>query len=222
MKCFASGVEQFLVRGRIGDPHVVFRIDQAAAEEVLPVAVDQRRGEELVVLGGHPVDQRLPRIVVGRDRGRLGAQSGGRNRLLRLGIGRRGSAPVIHDPLFANLRARLALHAREEGREAVVVLLAPLFERMVMAAGTLDSQAQEQLGRVFDLLVAVLHFAIPGHRRVLADFAGRGQQLPHDLVVGNVGVQAVANPVVEDARAAGVGSRCGACSAESNSTCWRK
>jgi len=38
-------------------------------------------------------------------------------------------------------------------------------------------KAQEQLRGVFHLLVAVLHFAIPGDGRILAHLAGGGQQL---------------------------------------------
>ncbi len=118
--------------------------------------------------------------------------------------------------------ARLAADLREERREAVVVLLAPLLERMVMAAGTLNPQAEEQLGRVFDLLVDVLHLAIPGDRRVLADLAGGGQQCR-----GRTGRRACsscrlcANPVVESVGAAHVVAVLPACCAGSRSTCWR-
>ncbi len=76
---------------------------------------------------------------------------------------------------------------------------------MVVAAGALNPQAQEQLGRVFDLLVGLLDLAIPGHRRVLADLARGRQHLADELVVGHVGVQAVANPIVKHERAAGAG-----------------
>ena len=61
-------VEQFGIRGRIRLPHVVFRFDDSAAEEMLPVAIDQRPGEERVVGPRHPVGQLHARIVVGRNR----------------------------------------------------------------------------------------------------------------------------------------------------------
>ena len=43
----------------------------------------------------------------------------------------------------------------------------------------------------------VLHFAIPGDRRVWPGVAGRGQDLAHELVVRLVLVEAVADPVVK-------------------------
>ena len=63
-----QGVEQLGVRRRVGDAHVVQRIDDAAAEEVRPVAVGHGPGEERVLRVDHPVDQLLPRVVVGADR----------------------------------------------------------------------------------------------------------------------------------------------------------
>ena len=44
-------VEQFGIGRRVGFPHVVFRFDDAPAEEVLPIAVDQSLGEERVSFG---------------------------------------------------------------------------------------------------------------------------------------------------------------------------
>ena len=58
---------------------------------------------------------------------------------------------LVIDPLLVLHLAPLAADLGEERREAVVVLLAPLLERMVVAAGALNPQAQEELGRVFDL-----------------------------------------------------------------------
>ena len=151
-KSLASASSSSGFAGRVGHPHVVFRIDQAAAEEVLPVAVDQRLGEERVVLG-RPSSR--PARAAGRDP--AARSSGAAPRPVGftpwpvLGLLGRATPRRWIDPVFVLHFALLAADLREERREAVVVLLAPLLERMVVAAGTLDAQAQEQLGRVFDL-----------------------------------------------------------------------
>ena len=76
MKCSAKRVEQLGVRGRVGDPHVVFRLDDAAAEEVLPVAVDQRLAKN--GLSGRPSSRPAPArgSSFGRQLERLAAQAG--------------------------------------------------------------------------------------------------------------------------------------------------
>ena len=45
----------------------------------------------------------------------------------------------------------------------------------MLPAGALDTQTQEQLGRVLNLGRSLLHFAVPGGRWVLARFAGSRQ-----------------------------------------------
>ena len=51
--------------------------------------------------------------------------------------------------------------SREECREAVVVVLAPLFEWMVVTPRALNSESQEELSGVFNLFVDLVHFAVP-------------------------------------------------------------
>ena len=54
------------------------------------------------------------------------------------------------DDLFVGQVALLAADLREEGGEAVVVVLGPALERMVVALGALDADAEEELGRRLD------------------------------------------------------------------------
>ena len=67
-----QGVEQRAVARRVGGAQVVHRLDQPAAHQVGPDAIDDHPGEVRVVGGGHPVGQRLARVGVGSslDRGR--------------------------------------------------------------------------------------------------------------------------------------------------------
>ena len=198
-------VEQLGVGRRVGLAHVVFGVDDAAAEEVLPVAVDQRAGEERVVLARQPVRQRQPRVLVGGHVQRGSPQPHRPDRLPRLGVGRAGAAAAVKHDLFARLRARLAPHARKERGEAVVVLLAPLLEGVVVALGALEPQPQEKLRRILELVVRRLDLPVPGNGRVGLHLARRGDDLAHELVVGLVGQQTVADPVVEGEGGAGVG-----------------
>ena len=59
-------VQQCRVGRRVGDPHVVFWIDQPTAKEMLPITVGERSCEVRVVRCGHPIDQGDARIGVDR------------------------------------------------------------------------------------------------------------------------------------------------------------
>ena len=73
-EALGQAVEEGWVRGGIGVAQIILRLDQPAAEEVLPVAVDQRPGEERVVGADEPVSQPEPGILVGGDRSLRGAE----------------------------------------------------------------------------------------------------------------------------------------------------
>ena len=144
MKFFGQRVQQLRIAGRVGDPHVVHRLDDAAAEEVRPVAVRQRLREERVLGVGHPVHQLLARVLVGGDghrvaaeRLRVGSLAGAlgwftspmplrRTKMLLSGVVRRRRQPV------------LAADPGEERGQAPVVVLAPLLVRVMVAAGALS------------------------------------------------------------------------------------
>ena len=58
--------------------------------------------------------------------------------------------PVGVDHLVVGQVALLAADLREEGGEPVIIVLRPALERMVVALGALDADAQEELGRRLD------------------------------------------------------------------------
>ena len=74
----------------------------------------------------------------------------------------------MENDFLPGLSSRLASHAGKEGRETVVVLLAPLLVGMVMATGALQPNAQKDLGRVLNLVFHVLDFPEPGYGRIAA------------------------------------------------------
>ncbi len=91
----------------------------------------------------------------------------------------------------------LNFQPREERFHAVVVRLAPLLERMVMASRTLNSLAEKQLGHIFQLRRWIAGRSIPDNRRNLADFATCGEDVADDVAVGTVFADAVPKPVEE-------------------------
>ena len=121
--------------------------------------------------------------------------------LARLGV-RHGSRPQGVDHLGVaagplGFHVRLAADPREERRKAVVVVLAPFLERMVVALGALQSHPQEHLRRVVDERTGFAELAIPLDRRRGLRAAAGGEDSAHELVVGHVLRQALADPVVE-------------------------
>ena len=194
-------LEQLGICRRVGFAHIVFGLDDAPVEEVLPVAVNQGRSEEPVLFTRHPVDQEMPRIALGRYvQGRC-TQPGRLERFAGTRVGRTGGAVVVEDALLTRVFTILAADPAEESRESVIVVLAPLLEGMMVATSTLNPQAQEQLGRVFDLLVGLRHFAVPGDGRITGHVARRGEHFAHELVERLVLFERVADPLVKRIRA---------------------
>ena len=102
------------------------------------------------------------------------------------------------DDLFVGQVALLAADLREEGGEAVIVVLGPALERVVVALGALDADAQEELGGRLDgvLRVAADPVVVGGGIRV--GRAVGGQELADELVHRHVPLECRADPAVED------------------------
>ena len=196
-------IQQFGVGRRIRFAHIIFRFDNSATEEVLPVAVDECLREKRVLWIGHPVSQLRPRIFFWSHRIGLAPQAGRSQHfpcpfvasLCRALIVNGEDALVPH--LVVAVDDVLAADPAEERGHAVVVVLAPLLKRMMVAAGTLNSQTQEQLGNVFDLLVRLVDFSIPGDRGIIVGISRRGQDFSHKLVIRLVLIKTGPDPLVE-------------------------
>src|SRR5271157_3506008 len=72
------------------------------------------------------------------------------------------------DDLFARLIALLAANLGEEGGEAVIIILGPALEGMIVALGALDAHSQKELGGGLDgaLRVAADPVVVGGGVRV--------------------------------------------------------
>ena len=102
------------------------------------------------------------------------------------------------DDLVVGQAALLAADLREEGGEAVVVVLGPALERVVVALGALDADAEEELGRRLDRALRVAADPVVVGRRVREGRAVGRQQLADELVHRHVPLEARADPAVED------------------------
>ena len=163
-------VEQLGIRRRIRLAHVVLGLDEAAIEEVLPVAVHERLGEERI----RPCCS-SSRQARGADRRPAAMSSVGSPRPAGLTVSfvflfTACATPRLWKMISSPaMRGRLAPDLAEERGEAVVVLLAPLLERMMMALRALHAHAEEELRHVLELLLRLLHALIPSDRRVRHD-----------------------------------------------------
>ena len=140
---------------------------------MLPVAVDQSVSEERVVFATEPFGQELTGIAVSRNLKSVATEAGG----LQVFFGPRvlslSDLLVVEDAFVAEVpvagtdfRDGLFADRAEESSQTVVVVLAPFLERMMVTAGALDSRAEEELSRVFDLLVDFVNFSVPDDSRV--------------------------------------------------------
>src|SRR6185437_11430711 len=101
------------------------------------------------------------------------------------------------DLILADLIRGLLRNGAEERRKTVVILLAPFFERMVMALRTLEPLSKEQLGSVLHLDRGVLGLSIPHDRWIRIHVATGGEDRANEAVVGDILCNAVPYPAME-------------------------
>src|SRR5205807_1526087 len=104
----------------------------------------------------------------------------------------------------------LAADPGEVAGEAVEVVLAPDLERVVVTAGAVEPDAEEELADHRGDLVRLAAVAEDDGGAVAEGAAAGGEELAHELVVGQVLPEGVAQPGVQvvdrlDADAVGVG-----------------
>ena len=138
-----QGVQQRRTRRRVRVAKIVHRLDNPAPQQVAPQPVDAGACEERVLRRRQPGDKRVAPILLCRQvnvaferQPRLQLLTGSRLDDFTL-----SSAPN-HQFLSPDL---FALHALEECADAVVIVLRPALEGMVVALGALNADAQEQL-----------------------------------------------------------------------------
>src|SRR5262245_34801806 len=120
---------------------VIHRIDEADTEEQAPVTIDGRPGEPRIFAGRDPVGQSAARRRLGRPRRLLAVEEHGPDGLLALDrhqlalagrLGQRGEQAVA-----------APLDAGEEGSLLPELLPGPAGERMIVALGAFELDAEE-------------------------------------------------------------------------------
>ena len=107
------------------------------------------------------------------------------------------------DGLVAGSRILLQVNAREERGHLVILVLRPALERMVVAFVAVEPGGEEEVRRVLHRLRRRPQHLVVACGRVVLVGSGGGQNLPHELVVGRVGVDLLADPFTEELRALG-------------------
>src|ERR1019366_1385931 len=97
-------------------------------------------------------------------------------------------------------RVGAILYPTEERSHAVVIVLRPALERMVMAFGALHADAKEELGGRFRQAGGIARDSIIIRRRVGESAAAGGDDFVDDLIETVVLVDVVAQPFLEDVR----------------------
>ena len=136
-------VEQLGIRRGVGFAEIVLGFDEPSLEEVLPVTIDQRLGEERIRRVAHPVGELQTRVFILGDGQGLTSQHRRFQRNLGLLVFELSHAPFVKDHVLAPRRRWLPSDTAEEGPETVIVVLAPAFERMMMALRALHSHAEK-------------------------------------------------------------------------------
>ena len=110
-----------------------------------------------------------------------------------------GRPQINHSLLAENaeLLAPLGAQPHEEGGHAVVVVLAPFLERMMMALGTLHAYAQEDLRRVLGPVGGIVGGAVEVGRAFGVGASLGGDDVADKLIDRLVVAQGGADPVVE-------------------------
>ena len=127
-------------------------------------------------------------------------------RLHRLAGPRLGhfASRVDEDELFVGVTCRLATDSDERGTDAVVVILGPAFERMVVALRTLNANAEEQLSGRFGRVLRIAAGTPVIGGWILVGAAFGGQQLASKLIERLVVADAFVNPQAELVHAGGI------------------
>ncbi len=187
---------------------VVHRLDDADAEEVRPQAIDGGASEERIVRRGHPVGQRVAGAGLVAPQRLLAVEKAGLGDALGAGD---GQFAAVGDLAQRRVNAVLALRsdAAEESGLAPELLARPFAERVIVALGAFQADAEEQPGRARRqvLRLALLGLVKRQRRRLAA--AGvvvhvalihlhrHGDEIAHHAIVGDVVGELLAQPALD-------------------------
>ncbi len=201
-------VQEVVIGGRVRVAKVIDGIDDAPPTQMKPDAIGQRLGHKGIVAGSHPVGQGLAAIGAGRECRRGAPHEFGGHGLTRARLRYFIGAIEVNEfrPILGlRCRTRLGrvlplLYPREPGGHAVVVILRPALERMIVALGTLHANAEEELRRGLRQGRGIARDAIVVRGWIGESAAAGRQHFPDDLIEAVVVFNMAAQPGVEDMR----------------------
>ena len=182
---------------------IVHRVHKAAPEVLRPEAIHERLRKERIRRRGEPVGQHRSVRLCAIELERVGPEQLGSDVLGRFG-NRVPSLPgwasffadADRPAVFRRSRIR-DVHLVEELSQAPILGLLPMRERMVVALGTLNLHAQEQLADAVGHLVhAAIRHEVSGGP-VLVEVAGGRHELEGHRVPVHVGVEFLGQPIAE-------------------------
>ena len=145
---FADGSEELFVGSGVGSADVIDGIDNSPPHEIGPNAIHDGPREIRVLGAGEPLRERNAAVFGGIERNgnaieRRGGKRAEQTRMIDIARGLRENDNI------ARFRAGLLADAREEVGHLVILLLRPLFQWMIVAAGASDALPHESEGDVF-------------------------------------------------------------------------
>ena len=172
---------------------------------MFPVAVGQHARKKRIFRSGQPSGQGRPRIVLRFEHQRLATEGGRFDWLAGFRVLDGCLAPLMKNGFFTRLVGGLPPDRREEGHEAVIILLAPLFVGMVVALGALEPLPGKDLSNVLHLVLRFGHRTVPSGGRIAAGTTRGGNQFAHHLVIRSIAIQMIAEPTMKSIRDLGRG-----------------
>ncbi len=170
--------------GRVGRPQVIDRLDQAASEHRGPEPIDHGAGKIRVFVCRQPVGECDAGIIV-----RIEGSAAGKTWLGGLsGARMRDRAPSQHPDVATSV------NPRKNGGQAVVIVLRPAVERMIVAVGTADPDTHEDPAHIFGLRPRVVHHPVEIGGAEFMRIALGGQKNPREIIQRRASTNLLAQP----------------------------
>ena len=195
-KVVRQSVQQGRIAGGIGVPEIIKGLHNPPSHQMRPDPVGLYPGKEGILRPGQPLGEGITPVEGRRHvhHARLRGPgthflSGGRmsDFAILLGI----------DDQFLSLTRLLTFYPVKECRQAVVVVLGPALERMIVTLGALDPGSEEQLGRSLHRIQRVPRSPIVVGSGMHQAASPGGQDLAGKPVVWHVGRHRIHQPAVE-------------------------
>ena len=190
----AERIKQFGVDGGVADTHIINRFNDPITQKVRPDHVGEILGEIGILRRSQPFGEHFTAILSLHIRD-LSSQKfrdyfATGNRVGHI------TATAVTDDDFSRVFPLLTTNLCEEIGEAVVVILGPAVERVIVTLGALNTHAHEDLGRVLRNFESIAFDVVVVGLRAFERSTTGSKQLLDDLIERNVAGDFVFQPFV--------------------------